>query len=69
MKLYSIKKRVNDKTYIDFYLVWEYNGKVYDVRVSPSFFKSGAFSCMYSTSEKLKDLSELAKLTNKEQVA
>ena len=43
-ELKLFKQRVNrdGKRYTNLYLVWEYNGKLYDVRIKPCFDKNYA---------------------------
>lgn len=47
MKLYRFKSK-NGK-YIDYYLLWEYEGKKYKVQVKPCFLKD--FPLMFAQAE------------------
>lgn len=66
MNLYKIKVVKNGKTYYDFLLCWQHEGKTYDVRVLPCFPKTGAYSCMYSKAQEVASYQELSELLNKQ---
>jgi len=69
MNVYSIKKEKNGKTYTDFVLVWENEGKVCDMRIRPGLDNKNLYKVLYAMSEKLGNYEEFSKVVGKTRVA